>query len=134
MRFELTDPFLSRLFSRQVQSTGLCHASIKLLHWYPCSDSNRETCGTPFERADFTKICLQGHYWSEESDSNRRLYCFADSCIGPLCHPHIVWCLWQDSNLHTQAYLACALARYKLASLPLSYRGKLVLRTGIEPA
>ena len=34
------------------------------------------------------------------------------------------WCLWQDSNLHTQAYLACALARYKLASLPLSYRGK----------
>jgi hypothetical protein len=34
-----------------------------------------------------------------------------------------VWCLWQESNLHTQAYLACALTRYKLASLPLSYRG-----------
>jgi hypothetical protein len=28
--------------------------------WYPSSDSNRETYGTPFERADFTKICLEG--------------------------------------------------------------------------
>jgi hypothetical protein len=33
------------------------------------------------------------------------------------------WCLWQDSNLHTRAYLARALGRYKLPSLPLSYRG-----------
>ncbi len=36
---------------------------------------------------------------------------------------HCCWCRQQDSNLHTQAYLACALARYKLASLPLSYGG-----------
>ena len=33
------------------------------------------------------------------------------------------WCRQQDSNLHTQAYLACALGRYKLPSLPLSYGG-----------
>ena len=38
------------------------------------------------------------------------------------------WCLRQDSNLHTQAYLACALAEYKAASLPLSYGGVSFLR------
>ena len=45
------------------------------------------------------------------------------------------WCPWQESNLHTASYLGAALARYKLASLPLSYRGKncLVLKSGIEP-
>ena len=43
-------------------------------------------------------------------------------CVIPFNYKSI-WCLWQDSNLHTPAYLAGALARYKLASLPLSYRG-----------
>ena len=36
----------------------------------------------------------------------------------------LFWCPWEDSNLHTMAYLAIALTRYKLVSLPLSYRGK----------
>ena len=27
--------------------------------------------------------------WSTGSDLNRRLYDFADRCIGPLCHPYI---------------------------------------------
>jgi len=31
-----------------------------------------------------------GIAWSEGSDSNRRFYSFADCCIGPLCHPHII--------------------------------------------
>ena len=31
VRFELTDPFLNRRFSRPVQSTMLCHVSINLL-------------------------------------------------------------------------------------------------------
>ena len=41
-------------------------------------------------------------------------------------------CLWQDSNLHTLAYLASALAEYKAASLPLSYRGKLAVSMRFE--
>ena len=42
----------------------------------------------------------------------------------------VAWCLWQDSNLHTVAYLATALTRYKLASLPLSYRGMIGVLDG----
>ena len=37
------------------------------------------------------------------------------------------WWPQQESNLHTPAYLAGALVRYKLTSLPLSYGAKLVI-------
>jgi hypothetical protein len=44
------------------------------------------------------------------------------------------WCPWEDSNLHTPAYLAGALARYKLASLPIKLQGHVWWRAdGIEP-
>jgi hypothetical protein len=39
--------------------------------------------------------------------------------------PKPEWCPWRDSNPHTPPYLDGAMTRYKLVSLPLSYRGKL---------
>ena len=44
---------------------------------------------------------------------------FGDQRSARLNYRAIVWCLWQDSNLHTPAYLAGALAEYKAASLPI---------------
>ena len=39
---------------------------------------------SPFERDDFTY--LSRGVWSIEQDSNLRIYCFADSRVGPLRH------------------------------------------------
>ena len=58
VRFELTDPFGSSVFK-----TGAINRTLPHFHnlWYPCSDSNRDTYGTPFERADFTNLSTRAY-------------------------------------------------------------------------
>ena len=63
-----------------------------------------------------------------------RTHGFADLQSTALGHSATcAWSPWQDSNLHTPAYLAGALARYKLASLPLSYKGVISAMALVTP-
>ncbi len=65
-----------------------------LPHFHDTGAPNRirtDSYDTPFERAAFTNLAI-GAIWSTGPDSNRRLYGFADRCIGPLCHLCLLHC------------------------------------------
>jgi hypothetical protein len=67
--------------------------------------------------------------WSDGRDSNPRLSGFADLCIGPLCHRHVVLLV----GIEPTSSANLAVMPYKDTALPLSYRS-MVRRAGLEPA